>query len=129
MSGEISQVRMASFLTALAMREATADEIVGAARAMRAPCTRSRRRRARSICAARVATATARSMSRRRGVRGRGLRRAVAKHGNRNMSSRTGAADVLEALGVKIDLDARAAEAACAKPISVFCSRKPFTRR
>jgi anthranilate phosphoribosyltransferase len=35
----------------------------------------------------------------------------VAKHGNRNMSSKTGAADVLEALGVKIEISPQAAPA------------------
>ncbi|MGD0143788.1 MAG: anthranilate phosphoribosyltransferase [Rhizomicrobium sp.] len=110
-SGDVSQSRMASFLTALAMREVTVDEIVGAARAMRgamrkvvAPVG------AIDLCGTggdghgtlNVSTAAAFVVA-ACGV-------PVAKHGNRNMSSRTGTANVLEALGVNIDLDAPAAE-------------------
>jgi anthranilate phosphoribosyltransferase len=104
-------VRTASFLTALAMREATVDEIVGAARAMRASMHKVQAPPgAIDQCGTggdghgtlNVSTAAAFVVA-ACGV-------PVAKHGNRNMSSRTGTADVLEALGVKIDLDARAAE-------------------
>jgi anthranilate phosphoribosyltransferase len=44
----------------------------------------------------------------------------VAKHGNRAMSSRTGAADVLETLGVPIDLDAEAARKSLVDPGFAF---------
>jgi anthranilate phosphoribosyltransferase len=111
MAGDVSPVRMAAFLTALAVREATTEEIAGAARAMRhtmrkieAPAD------AIDLCGTggdghstlNVSTAAAFVVA-ACGV-------PVAKHGNRNMSSRTGAADVLEALGVRIDLEPRAAE-------------------
>ncbi len=110
-SGEISQIRIASFLTALAAREATVDEIVGAARAMRAAMLKvSAPAGAIDLCGTggdghgtlNVSTAAAFVVA-ACGV-------PVAKHGNRNMSSRTGTADVLEALGVKIDIDAATAE-------------------
>lgn len=112
MSGEVSQPRIAAFLTALAVRKPTVAEITGAARAMRgamhsikAPAG------AIDLCGTggdgqgtlNVSTATAFVVA-ACGV-------PVAKHGNRNMSSRTGAADALEALGVKIDLAPEAAEA------------------
>ena len=45
----------------------------------------------------------------------------IAKHGNRSVTSRTGSADVLEQLGVKIDLDAKQV-AACINQVGIgFC--------
>jgi anthranilate phosphoribosyltransferase len=110
-SGEVSEPRIASFLTALAMREATVDEITGAARAMRTAMHKVwAPEGAVDLCGTggdghgtlNVSTAAAFVVA-ACGV-------PVAKHGNRNMSSRTGTADVLEALGVKIDIDAATAE-------------------
>ncbi|HUO92981.1 MAG TPA: anthranilate phosphoribosyltransferase [Rhizomicrobium sp.] len=111
MAGDVSPVRMAAFLTAFAVREATVEEIVGAARAMRhAMRTIEAPAGAIDLCGTggdghgtlNVSTAAAFVVA-ACGV-------PVAKHGNRNMSSRTGTADVLEALGVRIDLEPAAAE-------------------
>jgi anthranilate phosphoribosyltransferase len=111
MSGEVSPVRMAAFLTALAVREATPEEITGGARAMRHAMRKiDAPENAIDLCGTggdghgtlNVSTAAAFVVA-ACGV-------PVAKHGNRNMSSRTGAADVLEALGVRIDLEPPAAE-------------------
>jgi anthranilate phosphoribosyltransferase len=105
MSGAISDIRMAAFLTALAVRKPTVGEIVGAARAMRANMrTIEANPYAIDLCGTggdgqhTLNISTANSFV----VAACGV--PVAKHGNRNMSSKSGAADVLEALGVKIDL-------------------------
>ncbi|HEX3431903.1 MAG TPA: anthranilate phosphoribosyltransferase [Rhizomicrobium sp.] len=112
MAGEVSETRMGAFLTALALREPTVDEIAGAARAMRAAM--------RSIAAPPDAIDVCGT-----GGDGRGTLNVstavsfvvaacgvpVAKHGNRNMSSKSGAADVLEALAVRIDLSPEQASA------------------
>jgi len=111
MSGEISEPRIAAFLTALAVRKPTVDEIVGAAGSMRAKMlTINAPEGAIDLCGTggdghgTLNVSTAVSFV----VAACGV--TVAKHGNRNMSSNTGAADVLEALGVKIDVAPKVAE-------------------
>lgn len=104
-AGEASPVQISSFLTALALRGPSIDEIAGGARALRAQMVRiTAPKGAIDVVGTggdghgtlNVSTATALVLA------GAGV--PVAKHGNRAMSSRTGAADVLEALGVKLDL-------------------------
>jgi anthranilate phosphoribosyltransferase len=121
MSGSVSEMRMAAFLTALAVRGPSVAEIASAARAMRAAMTKVEAPgNAIDVCGTggdgagtlNVSTATAFV------VAGCGI--AVAKHGNRAMSSRTGAADVLEALGVPINLNAEAARRSLMNPGFAF---------
>jgi anthranilate phosphoribosyltransferase len=112
MSGQVSETRMGAFLTALALREPTVAEIAGAARAMRGAMRAIESSPGTiDLCGTggdghgtlNVSTAAAFVVS-ACGVR-------VAKHGNRNMSSKSGAADVLEALGIRIDLSREATQA------------------
>ncbi len=121
MAGAVSEIRMASFLTALAVRGPSVAEITGAARAMRAAMTIvDAPAGAMDVCGTggdnsgtfNVSTAAAFVVA-SCGV-------PVAKHGNRAMSSRTGAADVLEVLGVPIDHDAAAARKHLLKPGFAF---------
>ncbi len=111
MTGQVSDIQIAAFLTALAVRKPTVAEITGAVRAMRGQMRRlSARAGAIDLCGTggdghgTLNVSTAVSFV----VAGCGV--TVAKHGNRNMSSRTGAADALEALGVKIDVTPDVAE-------------------
>jgi anthranilate phosphoribosyltransferase len=121
MGGKATDAQIASFLTALRMKCETVDELIGFARVIRskASVVRSRgavgaaysgtdREMLVDTCGTggdatgtfNISTATAFV------VAGAGIR--VAKHGNRSVSSVCGSADVVEALGIRLDLPADA---------------------
>jgi anthranilate phosphoribosyltransferase len=105
MSGEATPSQMGGILMALRVRGETVDEITGAVAAMRAKMLRVKAPAdAVDIVgtggdgSGSVNVSTCASFI----VAGAGV--PVAKHGNRALSSKSGAADVLAALGIKIDL-------------------------
>ena len=107
LTGEATPAQIGSILTALATRGETAEEIAGAATAMRAVSTKvevdapnlvdtcgtggSGRAKRFNISTAAAFVAAAAGAH-------------VAKHGNRGMTSKSGSADVLEAAGVQLEL-------------------------
>ncbi|MFC5848082.1 anthranilate phosphoribosyltransferase [Deinococcus petrolearius] len=106
MSGELSGVRLAAALAALRVRGETPGEIAGFAQAMRENAVQVRVR-PRDVLLDVVGTggdgAHTFNISTTTAFVLAGAGVPVAKHGNRAASSRSGSADVLEALGVNLD--------------------------
>jgi anthranilate phosphoribosyltransferase len=105
MADEASEIEIAGFLMALRTKGETVDEVAGLARTMRALATRVDTGRDDLLDTA--GTGGGRStfnVSTTAALIAAGAGCAVAKHGNRSATSRCGSADVLEALGARIDL-------------------------
>src|SRR6202167_634192 len=116
LEGEANDVEIASLLTAIATRGATAEELSGFVQAMRAMSrpmglTEPEREQLVDTCGTgsdgqgtfNISTAAA-LVAAAAGVK-------IAKHGNRGVTSKCGSADVLEALGIPVELEPeRAAE-------------------
>ena len=106
MAGNATEVQTAAVLIALRTKGETVSEVAGLARAMRSFATPVTCGRADLVDTA--GTGGGRSsfnVSTTAALIAAGAGCAVAKHGNRSATSSSGSADVLEALGVRIDLE------------------------
>lgn len=108
MSGVCSPAQIGSFITALRMKGETIAEITGAARVMRDKATRVDAGTGDGVlvdtCGTGGDSSGTFNVSTTAAFVVAGAGVSVAKHGNRSITSKCGSADVLEALGVKLDL-------------------------
>jgi anthranilate phosphoribosyltransferase len=105
MGGNATPAQVGAFLVALRMKGEQVDEIAGAARAMRRYATRvPTQREVVDTCGTGGDMSNTFNISTAAAFIAAGAGLVIAKHGNRAMSGAVGGADVLEALGVRIDL-------------------------
>ncbi|GMR03342.1 MAG: anthranilate phosphoribosyltransferase [Thermodesulfovibrionia bacterium] len=111
MEGRATDAQIASFLTALRIKGETVEEITGAAKVMREMATKiNAPKYTVDTCGTGGDMARTFNISTTSALVIAACGVPVAKHGNRSVSSRSGSADVLEALGVKIDLEPKKVE-------------------
>jgi anthranilate phosphoribosyltransferase len=119
MEGQVTPAQFGAFVTGLRLKGETVEEIAGMAQTMRAkavkvaidePVIDTCGTGGDNSATFNISTAAAFV------VAGAGVK--VAKHGNRAMSSKCGSADVLEALGVKIDMTAEQVQR-CLKEVGI----------
>jgi len=107
MDGNVPDAQIAGFLIALRTKGETVDELAGLARAMRSLAVPVRARAGELLDTAGTGGGSRSfNVSTTAALIAAGAGCAVAKHGNRSATSLSGSADVLEALGARIDLDA-----------------------
>lgn len=106
-SGEATEIQTASYLTALRMKGETVEEISASARGMRnhAAFLEHEGREVLEVVGTGGDCANTFNISTTSGFVAAAAGIPIAKHGNRSVSSKCGAADVLEALGVNITIE------------------------
>src|SRR3990172_4367932 len=111
MSGEAPEALIAGFLLGLRMKGETAEEIASCAGVLRRKATTIRTRHLNVVdtCGTGGDGSGTFNISTTAAIIASGAGVPVAKHGNRAVSSSCGSADVLDALGVKIDIPAEKA--------------------
>jgi len=107
MSGTATSAQIAAYLMGLRQKGETVEEIVGSVKAMRSCALRIRvgAKIVVDTCGTGGDGAHTFNISTTAALVAAGAGITVAKHGNRSISSKSGSADVLAALGVKIDLE------------------------
>ena len=108
MRGEATPAQLGGLLLALRVKGETAEEVAGAARALRAAMIRVPAAGPHLVdtCGTGGGAVTTFNISTAAAFVAAGAGASVAKHGNRSFTSQCGSADVIEALGVRIPLDA-----------------------
>ncbi|MEE8471027.1 MAG: anthranilate phosphoribosyltransferase [Dehalococcoidia bacterium] len=108
MQGQATQAQIGAFLTALRMKGETANEIAGCAQAMRENAIEVKPKQDVLVdtCGTGGDGSGTFNISTTVAFVAVGAGLAVAKHGNRSVSSRCGSADLLQALGVNLELSA-----------------------